>query len=305
MLFAGLWVWSTAATCPAQEPSATEEKPARKPASDKEPGDKDAAKEAAGQRLQLRIDKITKLQTMTEERVEMSSSQKTAVRRLFSDYLDDVRASFTHRGRPTARENKVMPPSMAQLQSQLDAAKNAADKDKVAEIEQQMSNLRREPTSNADDFSDVLIEKVKKELKPSQVAEFDKVVERWKAISPRGPRSGPFQQLRRALSDPDVGLTEAQKATTDKILEETLRENRSGGTRDPQKMAAAVEKAKGQIFQELTAEQRAKVEADLKMFRAEDKNFTVIRKNRPKAGNPADTPKTEQEKDEPEQPDEE
>ena len=211
---------------------------------------------------------------MMDEKVELTSVQKTKVDRLFSDFIEDTKNNApAHRHDQTRPDNKIFPPLIPQLQRQLEKAQEAGDTAAVERIRGEIALLKKGPLTPPDDHSDVLIEKVKAQLNPDQVPAFEKVVERWKAVTLRGPRMGPFQQLRRALQDPEVGLSESEKADADKVLQDTLKSFQSDPDRSPAKMENAADKARSTICEKLTPLQRSKIEADLKMFKAEEKEL--------------------------------
>ena len=254
------------------QPGATVQPPAKDPKAAASNAVDDSEK--FGPRITQRITKINKLRQMMEEKVELTSEQKKKIGRLFDDFIEDTKNSSPKRAKdPNTPSNKIFPPTMRDLEKQLQKAQEAGDEAAVEKIRQEIKILKKEPATPADDHSPILIEKITAELKPEQVAAFENVVERWKAVSPRGPRTGPFQQLRRALQDPEVGLSEAEKTTVEKILTDTLQSVREGGERNPEKMAQAVEKARVVIYEKLTPQQRSKVEANLKAFKAEEKGL--------------------------------
>jgi len=214
-----------------------------------------------GVRMQARIVQINRLREMMDEKVELTSTQKTKVDGLFSDFIEDTKNNAPmRRNDPTKPDNKTSPPQIPQLKRQLE--------------------------KDPDEF----IEKVKAQLNPDQIPVFEKVVERWKVITPRGPRPGPFQQLRRALQDPEVGLSESEKADADKVLQDTLKSFQSDPDRSPEKMEKAVDKARSTICEKLTPLQGSKIEANLKMFKAEQKELNDSTDRGP---NRVDKPTTE------------
>lgn len=273
-VFTGFLTWSVGAICPAQQPAQPPD-PAGKAA---KPADADDAEvrvagpdDVEGPRLKFKVAKINSLRKMVEEKVDLNPAQKGIVRKLFNDYISDLKANVpTKQNRTVTKRNKIYPPTVEQLEEDLADARKKGDVAKAAEIERQITLAKKTLTTPVDDQTYLLLEAIKKELKPDQLAQFEKVVERWHAISPRGPRTGSFQQLRRALADPEVGMSEEQKKATDAILQDTLKEVRMGGSRSPEKMEESVTKARIAIFEKLTPEQQMKVNANLKTFKAED-----------------------------------
>ena len=279
---------------------ATTQPPAKNQKAATSGADDDSAK--LGPRIASRIAKISKLRTMMEEKVGLTSAQKTKIDRLFEDFIDDTKNSTNANKRrkdPNTPPNKIFPPSMRDLEKQLQKAKESGDEAAVERIRQEIKILKKEPPMPSDDHSSVLIEKITDELNPDQRPVFAQVVARWQAIAPRGPRTGPFQQLRRALQDPEVGLSEADRASIDKILADTLKSVRSGSIKSgPDKMAEAVEKARVVIYEKLTPQQRAKVDANLKMFRAEEKEWDDSQHRGPhRVDRPKDRTKTDAKKE--------
>ena len=220
--------------------------------------------------MQARIVRINRLREMMDEKVELTSAQKTKVDGLFSDFIEDAKNTVPQR--------------------QLEKAIEAGDTAAVERVGDEIRPLKKERLTPTDDHSGVLIEKVKAQLDPDQVPVFEKVVERWKTIAPRGLRPGPLLQLRRALQDPEVGLSESEKADADKVLQDTLKSFQSDPDHNPEKMEKAVDKARSTICEKLTPLQSSKIEANLKMFKAEQKELNDSTDRGP---NRADKPKTE------------
>ena len=224
-----------------------------------------------GAPMPARIVRINKLREMMDEKVELTSAQKTKVDGLFSDFIKDAKNTVPH-------------------QRQLQTPREAGDTAAVERVGGEIRPLKKEPLPPTGDPSEVLIEKVTAQLNPDQVPAFEKVVERWKAITPRGPRTRPLLQLRRALQDPEVGLSESEKADADKVLKDTLKSLQSDPDRNPEKMEKAADKARSTICEKLTPLQSSKIEANLKMFKAEQKELNDSTDRGP---NRADKPKTE------------
>jgi hypothetical protein len=223
-----------------------------------------------GARVQARIVQINRLREMMDEKVELTSAQKTKVDGLFSDFIEDAKKTV-----PVRR---------------LEKPREAEDTAAVERAGDEIRPLKKEPLNPTDDHSNVLIEKVKAQLDPNQVPAFEKVVERWKAIAPRGPGSGPLLRLRRALQDPEVGLSESEKADADKVLQDTLKSFQSDPDRSPEKTEKAADKARATICEKLTPLQRSKIEANLQMFKVEQKELNDSTDRDP---NLVDKPKTE------------
>lgn len=234
-----------------------------------------ALEDEVGPRAAIRIQNIQRLRQMIDEKIQLSPQQAAAVNRIFDDYVSDVKESYKGRKKPSdpKHENKVIPPTMAQLEKTRRAAEEAGDKAKVEETNQAMSALRREPQTPGENYSNYLTDKVRLELKPDQVPVFDKVVERWNLIVPRGPRTGPFQRLRRALKDPEVGLSAEVAKEAEDRLQAALAASRRGTDTSEEKMEEEVNRAQADIFTKLTPEQRKKVEANIRAFKDVEKQY--------------------------------
>jgi hypothetical protein len=220
--------------------------------------------------MPARIVRINKLREMMDEKVELTSTQKTKVDGLFSDFIEAAKNT----------------PPVRRLEKPREAGDTAA----VERVGDEIRPLKKELLPPTGDPSEVLIEKVRAQLNPDQVPAFAKVVERWKAITPRRPRTGPLLQLRKALQDPEVGLSESEKADADKVLKDTLKSLQSDPDRNPEKMEKAADKARSTICEKLTPLQCSKIEADLKMFKAEQKE---LNDSTDRGQNRVDKPKTE------------
>lgn len=227
-----------------------------------------------GPRVQVQIANIHRLRKMMDEKIQLSPSQTATIDRLFEDYVEDVKNTAV-RKKADARqptENKVLPPTMAQLEKERSLAKARGDQEKFDELGKKMSALRKDPVLLSDSGTEFLTAKIKAELKPDQSAAFDVVLDRWNLIVPRGPRTGPFQQLRRALKDPEVGLSAGQQKEADDLLQQALKTVRSGQS-SPEKLAEEVEKVKTVVFEKITPEQRKKLEAILRLFKETEKEY--------------------------------
>jgi len=226
-------------------------------------------------RIAVRIDNARRLRQMMDEKIHLSLQQAAAINRVFDDYAEDLRNTYARGGQgvPARAGNKVLPPTVSQMKQERTAAEAIGDKNRVEELDREISARRREPLLPGDNHVESLRAKIIPHLKDDQVAEFDKVMERWNLIVPKGPRTGPFQRLRRSLLDPEVGISAEQREEFDKILDAALRAGRTGreGSRD--KLAQEVEKAKVKIFAQLSSEQQKKVEADLQLFKSVEKQY--------------------------------
>lgn len=248
--------------------------------SDAKPGKSDSKEdkggaEELGPRAAIRVQNVHRLRQMMDEKIQLSGQQAAAINRIFDDYIGDIKESYKGNKRPSNpnHQNKVIPLTMAQLQREKQAAEAAGDKAKIDETNQAMSNLRREPQTPGENFSGLLAAKIRQELKPDQIPVFDKVVERWELIVPKGPRTGPVQRLRRALKDPEVGLSAEIQKEVDERLQEALKAARRGAESSEEKMEAEVNKAQEDIFVKLTPEQRKKVEANMRAFKDVERQY--------------------------------
>jgi hypothetical protein len=253
---------------------------AQNKATSKKAGKSDAKESAAraeelGPRAAIRIQNTQRLRQMIDEKIKLSPQQASAINRIFDDYVDDVKESYKGRKKPSDPdyENKVLPPTTGQLEKRKRAADASGDKAKLDAANEEMSNRRREPLVPGENYSNLLTEKVRLELKPDQVPVFDKVVERWNLIVPKGPRTGPFQRLRRALKDPEVGLSAEVQKAADERLQAALTATRRGSETSEEKMEEEISKAQAEIFTKLTPEQRKKVEANLRAFKEVERQY--------------------------------
>jgi len=112
------------------------------------------------------------------------------------------------------------------------------------------------------------VQKTKELLKPEQAATFDRTLRRWAMFCPAsGPRTGPLQQLRNAVEDPDMGLSASQAPAVAKILGDAFAEMREiGSVPSPEVVAEAAGKARVAVFEKLTAEQKTRVNENIKIL---------------------------------------
>lgn len=228
-----------------------------------------------GPRAAIRIQNIHRLRQMIDEKIKLSPDQAAKINRLFDAYVDDVKASYTGRKRAPRepRPNQLIPATMPQLEAQRKKAEAEGDTKKLEEINQAMSDLRREPQVPGENYSEYLTSKVREELKADQVEVFDKVVQRWSLIVPRGPRTGPVQRLRRAVKDPEIGVSADVQKFADERIQEAMKVARRGSESSEEKLEAEVEAAKADIFEKLTPEQRKKVDANIAAFKSVEKQY--------------------------------
>jgi len=246
-----------------------------KPATKQAKADANGVKPEDGPRVALRIDNAHRLRVMMEEKIKLSPQQAAAINRVLDDYVDDLRNNFQRpkAGVPRRAGNKVLPPTIAQMEREKVTAEAIGDQNRIKELNQEISNRRREPMLPGDDHADSLRAKIVPHLKDDQVAVFDKVMERWHLIIPKGPRTGPFQRFRRALQDPEVGISAERREAFDEILKVALKAGRTGKEGSRAKLEQEVERAKSTIYAKLDAEQRKKIDANLRLFEEIEKQY--------------------------------
>ncbi len=163
---------------------------------------------------------------------------------------------------------------------------------KVAGAQQKTADAptdKRQSGGLKEDHSPEWIAKIKAELNPDQVPVFEKVAKRWSDLKTFAPRSAPLQQLRRAIQDPEVGLTDAQREEFDALLTKTRKSIRVDGERpSPATRAETAEKTRDAIYEKLTPEQKAKMAEDLRIFGEEAEEYARLAGYAAKQGPPPD-----------------
>lgn len=214
---------------------------------------------------------VNKLREMIEEKIELDAAQKENIGRLFDDFLADIRKSPPMRklvpglspdiiiNRPDAR---AVEEKTRQAQQAGDAA--AADK-----LPEQINAPQKVFPASPGDRTPLWIEKIRVEMKPDQGEAFQKTVEQWEAVAARIPILGPYMSLRRALWNPEVGLSQQELDALDVVLDDTMWACFSKTeVVTAETYAEIVEKAQVAVNRKLTPQQQAKVEANVKIYDA-------------------------------------
>lgn len=220
---------------------------------------------------------VYRLRQKMDEKIVLNSAQRAKIAQLFDDFLEDTKNNDpSRRNNPNKPANKIFPPDLRELEEKLKQSQRTGDDAEAAKLRSQIAMIGLERPHMDRDHSPILIERIAAELNPAQAQVFQKIVEQWRAVDrprPPIPRPGPLQLLRRALLDPEVGLSEKDRAMVNDNLGETLKSVQTDKEYVPDKMAKAVQKAQVVIFEKLTPDQRRKAETKLEMLKAEEKKW--------------------------------
>jgi hypothetical protein len=240
-----------------------------------------------------RIAELFRLHDLLRGRLEPSVEQRNAIERLFDGYIRDIREGRVNpaRSRATFADESKMP-RLYQLQDQLTAATNAGDKATVQQVVESIRILKVDPAPIRPPRHFDFVDTVAAEMKPEQRERFYDTIRRWRTLEPgRTSRDAPIRVLRRALRDPELGLPPERRDTVDKIVVAAMK-SVPIRERDPAALAEAEAKARAEVLERLTDEERTKLQSTLAWYR-DEKWETLVRRTLDEKGSAAGSPNAE------------
>ncbi len=235
---------------------------------------------ALGPRKWRGLRKVERLRDAIFERINLTPRQKADLAVVFARAFQEAHENPrwwapSPRPYPTLGNKE-----RAELERQLATAEKAGDHKAAEKIRFNIAKGTVGATASLPPSTqDVLIADLTKCLNPDQVDAFNATVERWRVLESRLPRDGPLRMLRRALADPDLGLSAEVHQKVDGIMERAYQALPSSGKRTPESKSAAAKGARAEILAIVDSKQKAIVEAHLAQFarqQAERERFRAL-----------------------------
>lgn len=211
--------------------------------------------------VRRQIARLNKLRTAVNKELGLSSSQRSAIDRLFRDYIDTLGGS---RGRlhpfGTGASDRD---EMASLRTRMRAARKAKDERAARRLREEFRakmNMRKTAVAlSLDDF----LRKVDALLRARQRTAFQKLVRNAQVRQGRQrSQNGDLRKLWRAVSRPAVGLSDQQRRAITLIIRDSAdamaQSRREGGD-----IAEITAQVRLEVLGELTNSQRIKMEVAL------------------------------------------
>lgn len=215
------------------------------------------------------IRQISFLQTLTKANLDLEPEQVLAVDKVFADF---VRRTAEDRPRPVflAYSATKAVDSSGQVIPGMKPAGMTIDSDPAAA----QVSIPDSPQVLADKEGNplYLVQLIIDELRPEQEAPFRAIVGRWNVLRPR-PVDGPLRRLRRAIRDPQVGLSEAERT----VAVNALTSFRTTLSRAERKRVPpeASEKALAVVLETLAPQQAARLQATLAVLEAHQEEWST------------------------------
>lgn len=228
------------------------------PAPAEQPTDEGDKVEAAARR---HIALLTKLHAATRSKLELRGDQEEAIDRLFEDYIQSLREA--QRGQRPFGVDRDDAEELRALREKLMAAREAGDMEAVQELRDQF----RERIRSRGDFVALnlgqFVGKVNRVLTADQRPVFKKLLRALRlGAEHSAPYDGGLRELWRIVSSNDVDLTTEQRRTVGRIIRDGVA-SVMAARREAEDVAPIAAIVRSRVFDELTSDQRKKVEAKL------------------------------------------
>lgn len=211
-------------------------------------------------RIRRQVVQLTKLQTAMKKELDLSHNQEEAINQIFKDHLRALKETKS-RQRPFG----VKPEDaneLRQLREKMVKAHKNGDQENLEKLREEFrEKMQSRSTTGAVTISQFL-KRVEAELNEEQRPKFRNLTRRLRIGSAARTRSGELRALWRTVMRPDISLSDEQRQTIHGILRDgfvAIGEVES----DSDEAKEITARVQADIFEKLTAEQRAKVEAAL------------------------------------------
>lgn len=204
---------------------------------------------------------LKRLQAAMKQQLDLTRKQTVAVDQLFDEYTQRLKEqrkaphNADESGTAEAQELKA-------LRDELVKARKAGDVEAVRRARAALGEKMRARVGRASALTDELVKKLGEQLNEEQRPKFQRIAFRLGIGERRGPAGIPLRRLSRALMRPVVGLSAEQQRSVRAIIREGFNESLAAGS-DAQKAKEVTARVQAKVFEKLTPEQRAKVEAEL------------------------------------------
>ena len=230
-------------------------------------GDEDSRRSRRGAGMPMRkvSSTLIKLQAMTKERLRLKPDQERAIDQLFEKQLQSLKEAMARDRKPRSQGNDLE--KLKEMQRELLEAREAGDKERAREIREKMGEMLRQRGRGMVMPIGRFLGQVEAELDEEQVSAFRELAKRLGFEEPRRWRGRPLMYLMRALRAPEIGLSDEQREKTQELQRKYRSVMRDADEEQRNEAFAALHEA---IMAELTAEQQAKLEAEIEGMKKRD-----------------------------------
>ena len=221
--------------------------------------------------------RLAKLERLMGQELSLSQQQIVAIQRVLQRYnaeLDATVADLKALGKRRARDSRTDLNERNEFKPKLKAARQAGDEAIVNRPTNQVLQGTLSSTSLAPIAMKLLsaptelYEHLSAELHPSQRGQFDRLVQRWWTLYPQQPIEYPLGRLLRAVTDPELRISVAQRMTLRKLVADAS-SDLNPLFADEALVSDRYKKVLRSISKSLESEQRAHFQSTLKEI-AED-----------------------------------
>jgi len=201
--------------------------------------------------------------------VKLDAGQRSSVTKAFEGLYrgmrnDPQKASFYPRAYPVYDAEKLKKRKVA-----LKEAKKAGDEKLRKKIKADIDKHTIGSEANLSPIAEDIATDLASVMRGNQIADYKRVVDRWRALKARGPFDGPIRMMIRAVQDPELKMDAEQRLAVEYVLADTqlaLRKNR-----DPENVVKLATSAREKIIKILKSEQRTHLDKTLHMLAGEMK----------------------------------
>jgi len=210
--------------------------------------------------VKFRNRQMERLLEAIKAKVGPTADQTKVLERVFAEYKSELEKSVNQK--VMLKTDPVRPQDVTELYGQYTKASQSG---KAAEAEGYLGrirDLRKKSRPHVSMDPNAWAYTLVAELNPVQAPMLFNVIERWNILDFRSMEEGPILKLMRALSDPEVKLSEAERTEFQNIVSEAYKQVPQE-ERKPKKMAEIAQQSRDKIFNKLTPVQVAQIENNL------------------------------------------
>lgn len=200
---------------------------------------------------------LGKLHEVMRKKLDLGSEQEETLDKLFEEHLQMLKTQDEADAKKDAKENEE---KILKLRQDLLAAREADDREAVTRLRTQLREVMKARKGRPGGATARFLQKVREELTEEQLPMFREMLKRMELDRYAGPRDHPMSRLMRAVFDPQVGLSTEQRDD----IRQMMRDAFTSTARDADttiQIDEITNDLKLRIFEELTADQRDKIEA--------------------------------------------
>lgn len=227
---------------------------------------------------------LNKLRSQMIDQLDLSEEQEETLGAMFDKFLVDVE-KHAARGAGGDGNKDESGDSIRKLRMEMIEAQKAGDDDRAKELRTQIQAAMSKQRPMTSEAVSKFLDTVAEELDEEQEPQFRTLVKRLKLDVSSDAQRDSLGRLMRAVMDPELGMTAEQHQAVREIIRDAFA-SQDRGERSPEKTDQLASKVKSDIMEELTPEQRVKLEAKLKA--EESKPDRRFEKRRGRPANPAE-----------------